>query len=81
MLQIFYLSMPCILYCNTSLQGINAILKLRADDGTEHSIVQYPRKLVKHEINYATTELKCLAIVNAVKMVLLPSWEGSHGCN
>lgn len=42
------------------------MLKQVGGDGKEHSIAYYSKKFLKHEENYAITELKYLAIVSAV---------------
>lgn len=56
---------PCIIYCDASQQGIGAVLKQKQANGDELLISYFSRKLLKHEDNYAITELECLAIVEA----------------
>ena len=66
-LRIFSCEKPCILYCDASNVGIGAVLKQRDRDGKEHPVAYHSRKLLTHELNYAITELECLAIVDAVE--------------
>lgn len=65
-LKIYDASKPCVLYCDASNKGIGAVLKQADDEGREHPIAYHSRKLLKHEINYAITELECLAIIDAI---------------
>jgi transposase InsO family protein len=61
-LKIFDPSLPVELYTDASLVGIGAVLMQ-----DKHPIGYYSRKLNKHEANYTTSELECLAVVNAVE--------------
>lgn len=65
-LQIFNPDRPCTLFCDASSTGIGAVLKQPGDDCTQHPVAYLSRKLLRHEKNYAVTELECLAIIDAV---------------
>ena len=63
-----------ILQTDASDRGIGAVLSQQDNDGVDHPISFYSRKLLPHEERYATVEKECLAIkaaVEAFKVYLL----------
>ena len=63
-----------ILQTDASDRGIGAVLSQQDDDGVDHPISFYSRKLLPREERYATVEKECLAIkaaVEAFKVYLL----------
>ena len=49
--------------------GLGAILRQKDDDGNEHPVAYYAsQKLLPREVNYATIEKECLAIVWALRL-------------
>lgn len=66
MLAIFDPAKPSLVYVDTSQSGISTMLKQADSCGMEHPLAHYSRKLLPHEQNYSATEMKCLAIVDAV---------------
>ena len=55
------------LQTDASERGVGAVLSQMGDDGFDHPIAFFSRKLLPREIRYSTTEKECLAIVNAMK--------------
>jgi len=53
------------LHTDASKTGIGAIL-IQKEDKQKHVICYYSRRLNKHEENYSTSELECLAVVDSV---------------
>ena len=63
-----------ILQTDASDRGIGAVLSQRADDGEEHPVAYWSRKLLPREQRYSTIEKECLAIklgAEAFKVYLL----------
>ena len=61
-------SKPFVLQTDTSEIGLGAVLSQKDGDGNEHSVAYYAsRKLPLREVNYATIEKECLAIVWALR--------------
>ena len=54
--------------------GVGAVLSQQGDDGHEHPVAYWSRKLLPREHTYSTTEKECLAIklgVNVFRVYLL----------
>ena len=51
-----------ILQTDASEKGIGAVLSQNDDDGTEHPVAFYSRKLLPRETRYSTVEKECLDI-------------------
>ena len=65
---------PFVLQTDASDRGIGAVLSQIADDGSEHPVAYYSRKLLPREERYSTIEKECLAIrlaTQAFKVYLL----------
>jgi len=58
---------PCILYTDASKIGIGATLAQLGEDGVEHVIEYYSKRLSTHRENYTASELECLAIVESIE--------------
>lgn len=52
---------------DASTQGIAAILSQKDDDGTDHPVAYYSRKLSPSEKNYFAMELECLSVVRGIE--------------
>ncbi|GFS63340.1 hypothetical protein TNCV_2308731 [Trichonephila clavipes] len=65
-LQLYDPKLPLHVFCDSSLKAIGAILKQPDSVGTIHLISYHSRTLRDYEKNYCITELKCLAIVDAL---------------
>ena len=59
-------SKPFLLQTDASDRGIGAVLSQTDDNGVEHAICFYSKKLLPREEKYATVEKECLAIKTAV---------------
>ena len=66
-LAIFNPSNPCELHTDACKIGIGAILSQKDENGHDHVIAYYSRKLNPHEQNYHTSEQECLAVVDAIE--------------
>ena len=55
------------LQTDASERGIGAVLSQKDDDGLEHPIAYFSRKLLPREQKYATVEKECLGIVSALR--------------
>ena len=51
-----------ILQTDASERGIGAVLSQCDENGTEHPVAFYSRKLLPREVKYSTIEKECLAI-------------------
>lgn len=60
-----------ILQTDASDKGIGAVLSQCDDDGTEHPVAFFSRKLLPRETRYSTIEKECLAIKAATRVYLL----------
>jgi transposase InsO family protein len=58
---------PCILYTDASKIGIGATLAQKDDNGVEHVIEYFSKRLQPSQENYTASELECLAIVEAIE--------------
>ena len=58
---------PCILHTDASKIGIGAILKQPGNDGIEHVVEYYSKRLNKAQENYTASELECLAVVESIE--------------
>ena len=47
---------------DASDRGVGAVLSQNSDDGLEHPVAYYSRKLLPREARYSTVEKECLAI-------------------
>ena len=56
-----------ILQTDASERGVRAVLSQKDDDGVEHPIAYFSRKLLPIEEHYATIEKECLAIKLSVQ--------------
>ena len=65
-LRIYNSNEKCYLYTDASRIGIGAILKQKQDDGVLHPVGYFSKKLLPYQMNYYTTELECLAIVESI---------------
>ena len=67
-------SRPFILQTDASDRGVGAVLSQESEDGEEHPVGYFSRKLLPREERYATVEKECLAIklgVQAFRVYLL----------
>ena len=60
-------SKPFMLQIDASEVGLGAVLSQKDDDGNEHPVAYASQKLLPREVNYATIEKECLAIVRALR--------------
>ena len=51
-----------ILQIDASDRGIRAVLSQRDENGEDHFIAYYSKKLLLREVRYSTVEKECLAI-------------------
>ena len=58
---------PFVLQTDASESGIGAVLSQADEEGVEHPVAYYSRKLLPRETHYATVEKECLAVVSGVK--------------
>ena len=58
---------PFRLQTDASERGIGAVLSQDDDEGVEHPVAFYSKKLLPRETRYSTVEKECLAIVAAMK--------------
>ena len=58
---------PFTLQTDASDRGVGAVLSQTDEDGLEHPVAYYSRKLLSREEKYATVEKECLAIKLAVE--------------
>ena len=56
-----------VLQTDASARGIGAVLSQRLNNGDEHPIAYYSRKLLSRETKYSSIEKECLAIVSALQ--------------
>ena len=59
--------LPFVLQTDASAQGIGAVLSQRDNQGEEHPVAFYSRKLLPRETRYSSIEKECLAIVSALR--------------
>ena len=65
---------PFILQTDASDQGVGAVLSQCDDEGHDHPVAYFSRKLLPREVKYSTVEKECLAIklgVQAFQVYLL----------
>ena len=65
---------PFILQTDASDRGVGAVLSQRDDNGADHPIAYFSRKLLPREERYSTVEKECLAIklgVHAFRVYLI----------
>ena len=60
-------SRPFILQTDASDRGVGAVLSQLDDEGIDHPVAYYSRKLLPREEKYATVEKECLAIKLAIQ--------------
>lgn len=60
-------SKPFTLQTDASEVGLGAVMSQKADDGMEHPVAYGSKKQLLREVNYATIEKECLAIVWALR--------------
>ena len=65
------LSKPFVLQTDASERGIGAVLSQYAQDGEEHQVAYYSRKLLPREERYVTVEKECLAVKLGVQAFLV----------
>lgn len=58
---------PFYIQCDASIVGVGSVLFQIMEDGEEHPIAFYSKKLNSAQRNYSITELECYAAVLAVK--------------
>ena len=58
---------PFVLQTDASKSGIRVVLSQADEEGVEHPVAYYSRKLLPRETHYATVEKECLAVVSGVK--------------
>ena len=58
---------PFVLQTDASEVGVGAVLSQRDDEGLDHPISYFSRKLLPRECNYSTIEKECLAIKLSVE--------------
>ena len=58
---------PFLLQTDASEKGIGAVLSQTDDQGEDHPVIFYSRKLLPRETRYSTIEKECLGIVSALK--------------
>ena len=64
---------PFVLHTDASQVGLGAVLS-QVTDGEEHPILYISRKLLKHELNYATVEKEALAVKWAIHHLKYYLW-------
>ena len=60
-------SRPFVLQTDASDRGVGAVLSQCDDEGQDHPIAFFSRKLLPREERYSTVEKECLAIVLGAK--------------
>jgi hypothetical protein len=58
-------SRPFSLHTNVSNRGVGVVLSQLQEDGTDLPVAFYSRNPLPSETRYTTTEMECLAVVNA----------------
>ena len=53
---------PFVLQTDASDRGVGAVLSQMNDEGVEHPVAFFSRKLLPREEKYATVEKECLAV-------------------
>ena len=66
-LRIFDPELETTLYTDASIIGLGAVLKQTQLTGEELPVGYFSRKLLSYQRNYSTTELECLAILEAIE--------------
>ena len=59
---------PFVLQTDASERGVGAVLSQRSDQGEDHPIAYFSKKLLPHEERYSTIEKECLAIKMAMNI-------------
>lgn len=67
-------ALPFVLQTDASERGVGAVLAQRGEDGFDHPVAYFSRKLLPREQRYSTIEKECLAIrlgIQAFRVYLL----------
>ena len=62
---------PFVLQTDASDLGVGAVLSQYEDEGHDHLVAYFSRKILPREVNYSTVEKECLLGVQAFQVYLL----------